>query len=50
MEYFQKLDGASSIELPVGKVKLSNGIEAQVILKVVTEPNEFLYCENYYTK
>lgn len=49
MEYYYKFDKASRIDLPVGKITLKNGIEAQVILKVITEPSDFIFCTNYQT-
>lgn len=48
MEHYAKLDNATSIEMPVGTVELKSGIQAQVILKVVTEKHDFLVCGNYF--
>lgn len=43
----QKLDSVKTAYLPIGKAKLDNGSEVQIIIKVVSEKHEFLYCTNY---
>lgn len=47
LEYYKTLDEVSSIDLPIGKITLNDGTEAQVVVKVTTEKTDFNYCIHY---